>query len=97
MLQRGHHLARLLDQAGIDLILAGDSLGMTRLGYDSTLPVTMEEMLIHVKAVRRGTHHALLVADMPYGSYQNGLKAAVTNALNASRAVFSAASPFCSP
>ncbi len=74
--------ARILDQAGIDLILVGDSLGMTRLGYDSTLPVTMEEMLIHAKAVRRGVQRALLVVDMPYGSYQNGIKDAVANALS---------------
>jgi 3-methyl-2-oxobutanoate hydroxymethyltransferase len=73
--------ARIMDQAGIDLILTGDSLGMTRLGYSSTLPVSMEEMLIHLKAVRRGVERALLVADMPYGSYHAGLKKAIENAI----------------
>src|SRR3974390_774647 len=55
--------ARLLDEAGVDILLVGDSLGMVVLGYESTLPVTMEEMLHHVRAVRRGTKRALLVAD----------------------------------
>src|SRR5579864_3397179 len=56
--------ARLLDESGIDMLLVGDSVGMAVLGYDSTLPVTMEEMLHHVLAVRRGTRRALVVADM---------------------------------
>jgi 3-methyl-2-oxobutanoate hydroxymethyltransferase len=59
----------LLDEAGVDVILVGDSLGMVVLGYESTLPVTIEEMLHHTRAVRRGTRRALVVADMPYGSY----------------------------
>jgi 3-methyl-2-oxobutanoate hydroxymethyltransferase len=74
-------VARLLDEAGIDLVLVGDSLGMTRLGYDSTLPVTLEEMLVHLKAVRRGIQRGLLVADMPFGSYQVSSKMALENAL----------------
>ncbi len=61
--------ARLLDEGGVDIILVGDSLGMVVLGYQSTLPVTLDEMLHHTRAVRRGVHKALLVADMPYGSY----------------------------
>src|ERR1700737_4249830 len=61
--------ARLLDEAGVDVILVRGSLGMVVLGYDSTLPVTLEEMLHHTRAVRRGTRRALVVADMPYGSY----------------------------
>lgn len=61
--------ARLLDAAGVDILLVGDSLGMVVLGYETTLPVTLEEMLHHTRAVRRGTQRALLVADMPYGSY----------------------------
>lgn len=73
-------MARLVDEAGIDIILVGDSLGMVVLGYDSTLPVTMEDMIRHTQAVRRGTRYALLVGDMPYKSYdtKNG---AIANAL----------------
>ena len=73
--------ARLLDQAGIDLVLVGDSLGMAVLGYADTLSVTMEEMLHHTRAVRRGLDRAFLVADMPYGSYQVSDELAVANAL----------------
>src|SRR6202046_3412831 len=62
--------ARLVDEAGIDMILVGDSLAQTMLGYENTLSVTVDEMLHHVKAVRRGVKNALLLADMPYGSYQ---------------------------
>ncbi len=74
-------VARLLDEAGIDLVLVGDSLAMTRLGYDSTLPVTLEEMLVHLKAVRRAIRWGLLVADMPFASYQVSSKMALENAL----------------
>jgi 3-methyl-2-oxobutanoate hydroxymethyltransferase len=74
-------LARILDEAGLDLLLVGDSLGMTRLGYDSTLPITIPEMLIHLKAARRAVTRALLVADMPYGSYQVDVKTALESAL----------------
>jgi 3-methyl-2-oxobutanoate hydroxymethyltransferase len=73
--------ARLLDEAGVDVLLVGDSLGMVVLGYDSTLPVTLDEMLHHVRAVRRGTRHALLVADMPYGSFHVSLDESVRNAV----------------
>src|SRR5580658_892142 len=69
--------ARLLDDAGVDILLAGDSVGMVVLGYDSTLPVTVDEMLHHVRAVRRATRRALLVADMPYGSYHTSIGEAV--------------------
>src|SRR5262249_15293933 len=62
--------ARLVDEAAIDMVLVGDSLAQTMLGYENTLSVTMDEMLHHVKAVRRGVKNALLVADMPYGAYQ---------------------------
>ncbi len=72
--------ARLVDEAGIDMVLVGDSLAQTMLGYENTLSVTMDEMLHHVKAVRRGVKNALLVADMPYGSYQIEPKTAVSNA-----------------
>ncbi|HEV7969132.1 MAG TPA: 3-methyl-2-oxobutanoate hydroxymethyltransferase [Candidatus Acidoferrales bacterium] len=73
--------ARLLDEAGVDILLVGDSLAMVVLGYESTLPVTMEEMLHSTRAVRRGTRHALLVADMPYGSYHDDPAEAVRNAV----------------
>lgn len=73
--------ARLLDEAGVDVLLVGDSLAMVALGYDSTLPVSMEEMLMCTRAVRRGTKHALLVADMPYGSYHDDPDGAVRNAV----------------
>ncbi len=72
--------ARLVDEAGIDIILVGDSAAMVVLGYDNTLPVTMDEMLHHTRAARRGTRRAFLVADMPYASYQVTQKEALTNA-----------------
>src|ERR1700735_5655811 len=72
--------ARLVDEAGIEMILVGDSLAQTVLGYENTLSVTMDEMLHHVKAVRRGVKGALLVADMPYGPYQIDPDDAVRNA-----------------
>ena len=72
--------ARIVDQAGVDVILVGDSLGMAVLGYDSTLPVTMDEMLHHTRAVRRGVRRALLVADMPFGSYHASTEQAIGNA-----------------
>ncbi len=72
--------ARAAEEAGIDAVLVGDSVAMTKLGYESTLPVTMEEMLHHVKAVKRGLSRALLVADMPYLSYELDAKEAARNA-----------------
>jgi len=72
--------ARLVDEAGIDIALVGDSLAMTMLGYENTLSVTVDEMLHHVKAVRRGVKDALLIADMPYGSYQADPNDAIHNA-----------------
>ena len=72
--------ARLIDEAGVEMVLVGDSLAQTMLGYENTLSVTMDEMLHHVKAVRRGVKNALLIADMPYGSYQVDAKDAVVNA-----------------
>lgn len=75
-----HPTARLLDAAGVDVLLVGDSVGNNVLGYDSTLPVTMEEMLHHTRAVRRGTRRALVVGDMPYMSFQSGHRDAVRNA-----------------
>jgi 3-methyl-2-oxobutanoate hydroxymethyltransferase len=73
--------ALLADKAGMDLILVGDSLAMVVLGYESTVPVTMEEMLHHAKAVRRGAKEAVLVGDMPFGSYQEGPQQAIHNAV----------------
>lgn len=72
--------ARLVDEAGIDIILVGDSLAQVVLGYDNTLPVSMDEMLHHTRAVRRAVKHALLVGDMPYASYHLGEEEAVRNA-----------------
>ncbi len=69
-----------LDQAGIDAILVGDSLGMVVLGYDNTLPITMDEMLHHCRAVARGTRTALLIGDMPFMSYQISTEEAIRNA-----------------
>ncbi len=73
-------MARLLDQAGIDVLLVGDSLGMVILGGDDTLEVTMDDMIRHTRAVRRGTQRALVVADMPFLSYQASTADAVRNA-----------------
>jgi 3-methyl-2-oxobutanoate hydroxymethyltransferase len=72
--------ARMVDRAGIDTILVGDSLGMVVLGYASTVPVTMEEMIHHAKAVTRGTEHAFVIGDMPFMSYQCSTPAAIDNA-----------------
>jgi 3-methyl-2-oxobutanoate hydroxymethyltransferase len=72
--------ARLVDEAGIDMVLVGDSLAQVVLGYDNTLPVTMDEMLHHTRAVRRAVRSSLLIADMPYSSYQIDDKEAVHNA-----------------
>ena len=72
--------AYLQEQAGIDMILVGDSLGMTMLGYDSTLPVTMADMIRHTQAVRRGAPTAFLVGDMPYMTYQASVETAILNA-----------------
>ncbi|MEF3168896.1 MAG: 3-methyl-2-oxobutanoate hydroxymethyltransferase [Deltaproteobacteria bacterium] len=73
-------MATIIDQAPVDMVLVGDSLGMVALGYPSTIPVTVEEMLHHSKAVRRGVKNALLVGDMPYLSYQISEEEAVRNA-----------------
>ncbi|MCH7580235.1 MAG: 3-methyl-2-oxobutanoate hydroxymethyltransferase [Chloroflexi bacterium] len=72
--------ARLVEEAGVPMILVGDTLGMVVLGYDTTLPVTMEDMLHHVKAVCRGTEKTLVVADMPFMSFQAGPEEALRNA-----------------
>src|ERR1700692_2037558 len=72
--------ARLVDEAGIEMILVGDSLAQAVLGYENTLSVTVDEMLHHVKAVRRGGKNALLLADMPYGSYHVDAESALKNA-----------------
>jgi 3-methyl-2-oxobutanoate hydroxymethyltransferase len=73
--------ARLMDEAGVDVVLVGDSMAMVELGYDSTLPLTLEEALHHTKAARRGVRRALVVADMPYGTYHGELNEALRNAM----------------
>ena len=73
--------SRLVDEAGIDMILVGDSLAQVVLGYENTLPVTMEEMLHHTRAVRRGVKSAMVIADMPFGAYHEEVKEGVRNAL----------------
>jgi 3-methyl-2-oxobutanoate hydroxymethyltransferase len=73
--------ARLVDEAGVDLILVGDSLAQVVLGYDSTLPVTVDEMLHHTRAVRRAVRHALVAADMPFGSCHLGVDHGLANAV----------------
>ncbi len=72
--------ALLADEAGVDMVLIGDSLGMNVLGYDTTLPVTMEEMLHHTRAVVRGVKYAFIVGDMPFMSYQPSVEEAIKNA-----------------
>lgn len=72
--------ARLLESAGVDLILVGDSLGQVVLGYDSTLPVTLDEMIHHARAVKRGAPATLVVLDMPFMSYQTSVEDALRNA-----------------
>jgi 3-methyl-2-oxobutanoate hydroxymethyltransferase len=73
--------ARLLDEAGVEVLLVGDSLGMVMLGHETTLPVTVDEMLHHTRAVRKGTRRALVVADMPFGSYHADIAESVRNAV----------------
>ena len=73
--------ARLLDRSGIEILLVGDSLGMVVQGHDSTLPVTMDQMVYHCAAVSRATEHAHIVGDMPFGSYQASADEAVKNAM----------------
>lgn len=73
-------MAAILDESEIDILLVGDSLGNVVLGYDTTLPVTMEDMLHHTKAVARGSHKAMIVADMPFLSYQVSPQLALANA-----------------
>jgi 3-methyl-2-oxobutanoate hydroxymethyltransferase len=71
----------LLDEAGVEVLLVGDSLGMVMLGHETTLPVTVDEMLHHTRAVRKGTRRALVVADMPFGSYHAEISESVRNAV----------------
>src|SRR5437899_1558864 len=73
-------MARLLDRAGIDVILVGDSLGMVVLGYETTLPVTLDMMIHHTRAVSRGAKRALIVADMPFLTFQLSIEEAMRNA-----------------
>jgi len=74
--------ARILDESSVDIILIGDSLGNVALGYRNTLPVSVEEMVIHTRPVAKAVERALIVADMPFGSFQKGTKDALSNAIN---------------
>ena len=74
------NMARLLDGAGVDVLLVGDSVGVVVLGHEHTLPVTLDDMLHHTRAVARGARRALVVADMPFMTYQTGIEDAVRNA-----------------
>ncbi|MEE8637580.1 MAG: 3-methyl-2-oxobutanoate hydroxymethyltransferase, partial [Candidatus Margulisiibacteriota bacterium] len=74
--------AKILDEAGVDIVLIGDSLGNVALGYENTLPVSMQEMLIHTRAVARAVEQAMIVADMPFGSFQKKSKEALGNAID---------------
>jgi len=75
-----YSMAKLIDEAGMPVILVGDSLGMVMLGYESTIPVTMDEMIHHTKAVVRGAKHALIIGDMPFMTYQVSAEDALRNA-----------------
>lgn len=75
-----YSMAKLMDEAGIEVLLIGDSLGNTMLGYENTLPVTMEDMIAHTAAVSRGAKNAFVLADMPFMSYQTSIYDAVMNA-----------------
>jgi len=72
--------AQIVDEAGVDVVLVGDTAAMVVLGYDATTPVGMEEMLMMAKAVRRGLKHPLLIGDMPFGSYERSNEQAIENA-----------------
>jgi 3-methyl-2-oxobutanoate hydroxymethyltransferase len=73
-------IAEILDKAGVDIILVGDSLAMVALGYENTLPLTLDEIIHHAKAVKRGVKNALIVVDLPFLSYQTSIEAAITSA-----------------
>ena len=75
-----YSLAKIVDQAGIDLVLVGDSAAMVAMGYETTLQITMDEMILYTRSVRRGVHNALLVGDMPFMSYQTSNEQAIANA-----------------
>ena len=76
-----YSLAKILDEAGVDVVLVGDSLGNVSLGYKNTLPVSMPEMIMHTRAVSRAVEQAMIVADMPFGSFQKKSKEALSNAI----------------
>src|SRR5579862_4052662 len=75
------YFGRLVDEAGVDLVLVGDSLGNVLLGYDTTVPVTLDAMIHHTAAVRKGVSRAMLVADLPFGSYQSSVAQCVDSSV----------------
>lgn len=77
--------ARILDDAGVDMLLIGDSIGNVMLGYDSTLPVELDEIVVATRSVARATRHALVVADMPFGTYETGPEQAIASAVRLMR------------
>jgi 3-methyl-2-oxobutanoate hydroxymethyltransferase len=76
-----YSMARIIDEAGIDIILVGDSAANVMAGYDSTLPITLDEMIYHAKSVVRGVHRALVVTDLPFGTYQGNSREALASSI----------------
>ena len=81
-----YSMARIVDQAGIDVILVGDSASNVMAGYETTLPITLDQMIYHAASVVRGVKRALVVVDMPFGSYQGNSKEALSSAIQIGRA-----------
>lgn len=91
----GNLAAVHVDRAGIDICLVGDSVGMVVHGHDTTLPVTMEDMLLHCKAVARGAHRPLLIGDLPFGSYEQSAQQVYTEAASMTLPILCQGSRVC--